>query len=110
MFNAGAHTGNFASVQSSNPGVVFSFANGVLTVVSVSAIPSNPTNITYSVSGSTLTLSWPTSYLGWLAQSNAVGIAASNSWYNIPGSGSVTTLNVNIDTTKHNVFYRLLKP
>ena len=110
LFNAGAHTGNFASVQSSNPGLVFSFANGVLTVVSVSAIPSNPTNITYSVSGSTLTLSWPTSYLGWLAQSNAVGIAASNSWYNIPGSGSATTLNVNLDKTKHNVFYRLQHP
>jgi hypothetical protein len=48
--------------------------------------------------------------LGWLVQSNSVGIAASNSWYNIAGSGSVTTLNVNIDKTEPNVFYRLLKP
>jgi autotransporter-associated beta strand protein len=75
-----------------------------------SPVASNPTNITYHVSGSTLTLSWPADHLGWLAQSNAVGIAASNSWYNIPGSDSVTTLNVNIDTAQHNVFYRLLKP
>jgi len=80
----------------------------VLTVVS--SIASNPTNITYIVSGNTLTLSWPADHLGWLVQSNSIGIAASNSWYNIPGSGSVTALNVNIDTTKHNVFYRLLKP
>ena len=101
---------NFASVQSSNFGLVFSFADGVLTVVSVSAIASNPTNITYSVSGSTLTLSWPADHLGWLAQSNSVGIAASNSWYNIPGSDSATTLNVNLDPAKPEVFYRLLKP
>jgi hypothetical protein len=75
-----------------------------------SPIASNPTNITYRVSGSTLTLSWPADHLGWLVQSNSVGIAASNSWYNIGGSSSVTTLNVNIDTTEPNVFYRLLKP
>ena len=103
-----ANASNFASVQSSNPGMVFSFTNGVLTVVS--SIASNPTNITYSVNGSTLTLSWPASYLGWLAQSNAVGITASNSWYTIPGSGSVTTLNVTLNPAKTNVFYRLLKP
>jgi fibronectin-binding autotransporter adhesin len=75
-----------------------------------SPIASNPTNITYRVSGSTLTLSWPADHLGWLVQSNSVGIAASNAWYNIAGSGSVTTLNVNIDKTEPNVFYRLLKP
>jgi autotransporter-associated beta strand protein len=81
---------------------------GSLTVPS--PIASNPTNITYRVSGSTLTLSWPADHLGWLVQSNSVGIAASNSWYNIAGSSSVTTLNVNIDTAELNVFYRLLKP
>jgi autotransporter-associated beta strand protein len=93
-----------------NSSTTATYITGPGSLMVPSPIASNPTNITYRVSGSTLTLSWPADHLGWLVQSNSVGIAASNSWYNIAGSGSVTTLNVNIDTAELNVFYRLLKP
>jgi fibronectin-binding autotransporter adhesin len=99
---------NFASVQSSNPALVFSFTNGVLKVVS--SMATNPTNITYSVSGDILSLSWPTDHLGWYAQSNSVSVANPSTWYNIPGSENATTLSITINTNQPKVFYRLLKP
>ena len=41
-------------------------------------LPATGTNITFLVSGSQLTLSWPASYLGWLLQSNSVGLIQTN--------------------------------
>ena len=38
-------------------------------------MPSTPTNITYSLSGTNLSLTWPGSYLGWYVQSNSVSVA-----------------------------------
>jgi autotransporter-associated beta strand protein len=82
--------------------------DGTIQVVSV--LPTTPTNMTYSVSGNILTLSWPASYTGYLLQSNAVGVSASSSWYDVPGSGANNSYPVTIDPAKGNVFYRLLKP
>ena len=62
----------------------------------VQAIASNPTNITFSVSGNTLSLSWPSDHLGWILQSNSVGLTATSSWFNYPANGSVDVTNVNI--------------
>lgn len=108
LFNAATHTGNFATVSGSpGGGLGYSFANGVLRVI---ATASNSTNITFSVSGNTLTLSWPADHLGWVAQSNAVGVDASAAWIDIPGSQSVTTLNITIDRTQTAKYFRLRHP
>jgi autotransporter-associated beta strand protein len=110
---AGAvNPGNFASVQSSNPGLVFGFTNGVLTVVSTMA--TNPTNITYSVSGSTLTLSWPADHTGWILQAQTNGLNAgldpAGAWFDVGGSGSSNTNVTTINPTNPTVFYRLRQP
>jgi hypothetical protein len=57
-----------------------------------------------------LSLTWPGSHSGWLAQSNAVSLADAGQWFDIPGSDSVTNLVVEIDKSLGNVFYRLRKP
>jgi hypothetical protein len=80
------------------------------TLVVVSTLPTTPTNITYSVTGSTLALTWPESYLGWYAQSNSVNVADTNYWFNIPGSASVTNLSITLDPALTNVYYRLRLP
>jgi len=103
---AGAVNGStFSSIQSTAPGTTFGFGNGVLTVLSSTA--SNPTNITYSVSGNTLSLAWPSDHLGWTLYTNSVGIAASTQWFPFAGSSTVTTMNLPINHNGPNVYFRL---
>jgi hypothetical protein len=65
--------------------------------------------IACTLSDSVLTLNWPASYLGWLLQSNSVGLASSN-WSTVLGSGSATSFPIPIDPAGTNVFYRLISP
>ena len=81
---------------------VITATNGQLTVTvpPISALLLNPevagTNINYSVTGNQLNLSWPSSYVGWLLQSNSVGLAASNAWYAVPGSSTTNNVQITI--------------
>jgi autotransporter-associated beta strand protein len=75
-----------------------------------SALASSPTNITYSVSGTTLTLSWPPAYLGWLVQSNSVNLGVSADWQDMSNTAAGTTFNVTVNRGKGQVFYRLRHP
>jgi autotransporter-associated beta strand protein len=65
-----------------------------------------------SVSGSTLTLSWPADHLGYSLQSqtNSLSSGLTTNWVTVPGSGSVTTTNLPISNGNPTVFYRLVYP
>jgi len=84
--------------------------NGVLHIIAT--VNSNPTNITASVSGNTLTLSWPADHTGWTleCQTNALstGLNPAGTWFTVPGSTSVNTESITMDPTKGTVFYRLV--
>jgi hypothetical protein len=75
-------------------------------------IPTTPTNITYSVSGNTLSLSWPASYLGWILQSqtNALNVGISSTWTDVPGTAAVTSTNIAINPANPSMFFRLRHP
>ena len=100
---------NFASlVGSPGGGNVFSFTNGVLTVVSTG--PSGPAHLNSSVSGHTLSLSWPAGQ-GWrlVCQTNALNVGLSTNW--MPAAvSSVSSTNITMDPTQPTVFYRLVYP
>jgi autotransporter-associated beta strand protein len=100
---------NFASIQS--PSGVFSFANGVLTVVTAPVTgPSGPATLTNSFNGTILSLSWPTNQ-GWrlLQQTNALSVGLRTNWVDVtPGNASST--NITVDKTKPTTFYRLVYP
>jgi hypothetical protein len=105
-----ASTSSFAKISTSS-GILFGFTNGVLTVVSTLA--SNPTNITASVSGSTLTITWPADHLGWIlqAQTNHLGVGlTTNGWVAVPNSSSGTSSSLPIVPANPAVFYRLSHP
>jgi autotransporter-associated beta strand protein len=73
-----------------------------------------PGTIQASVSGSTLTLAWPTN-AGWILQSQTnalnVGLVAdSNAWFNVPGSDLVTSTNMAINPENGAVFFRMVHP
>ena len=100
---------NFASVISTGA-ATFSFANGVLTVVSTGAVTPPPATLTNSVSGSVLSLSWPAGQ-GWRlqAQTNALSTGISGNWSVVTDS-SVNSTNIAVDSTQPTVFYRLIYP
>ncbi len=111
LFSFGSQSGNFATIAGS-PGAglgwTFNPATGVATVVQT--IPSTPTNITFSVTGSTLNLSWPASYLGWIVQSNALNLSVAADWFDVPGTAAATSYSAAIQPGVTNVFYRLRHP
>ena len=110
LFSGGSHSGNFGFIYGSpGPGLGYSFdpVHGVLSVV---AVAGNPTNITFSVSGSTLTLCWPPDHQGWFVQSNSVSVANSNAWYDMPFSDSETCLSITISPAQPEVFFRMRHP
>jgi autotransporter-associated beta strand protein len=78
-------------------------------VVVASSVNPHPPKVQFSISGNTLSLGWPTN-LGWTLQTNSVGLANTNAWFPYPGSTSMTNVNITIDPTKANVFYRMVNP
>ena len=73
-------------------------------------VNTTPTNITAVISGGRLELSWPADRTGWTLQSNAVSVVARDQWYPVPGSQNTNRVILVPDTTKTNVFYRLVYP
>ena len=90
---------------------------GSITLVTggISLVNTTPTNITSSVSGSTLTLSWPSDHTGWTlqTQTNALSIGltpATNTWFGVAGSAATNSVVITIDPVQPTVFYRLVYP
>lgn len=81
-------------------------------VQAISAISTNPPTISYSISGGTLTLTWPAANQGWILQSQTspLGVGLANNWQDIPVSANGTNYSVNLDTSAPAVFYRLRNP
>jgi len=91
-------------------------ADGSIQVQSlISPIAPYSTNITASVSGSTLTITWPATHLGWLLQSqtNALNTGLSpvaGNWHDLAGTDSATQKIITVNPANPTVFYRLRHP
>jgi autotransporter-associated beta strand protein len=84
--------------------------NGSITVLTAPpAVNANPPVMHVSVSGTTLSLAWPTN-LGWTLLTNSVGLTATNQWFPYSGSASITNVNITINPGKTNVFFRMVYP
>jgi autotransporter-associated beta strand protein len=77
------------------------------------AVNLTPTNITTSVSGNILTVSWPADHIGWRLQSQTNPLSTGlnpAAWTEVVGSASVNTLNFTLDPASGAVFYRMVYP
>lgn len=111
VFVAPNRVGNFASVTGPSPWTwTFNPTNGYVTASSGNTLPSTPTNILTSVTGSALTMTWPANYTGWELQSNAVSLSDTNSWFLVPGSTGTNQILINISPAQPQVFYRMHYP
>jgi autotransporter-associated beta strand protein len=89
--------------------------DGSIAVIAVSTVATNPTNLVSSVSGTTLSLSWPSDHLGWFLQtqtnSRSVGLKPqTNFWFDVAGSQLITNTSITIERTNPTVFFRLRSP
>ena len=77
----------------------------------INIAPNPPLQV--GVSGSTLTLGWPTN-LGWILQSqtnaSAVGLTPATNWFDVAGTAAQTDLVITMSPTNPAVFYRLRYP
>jgi hypothetical protein len=111
IFPAGG-SGNFTLAGSPGAGLNWSFdpPSGVLSVVS--GVSTTRPNLTKSITGGNLYLSWPADHLGWRleVQSNPLSVGLSTNWVTVPGSQSVTSTNFPVDPVSPTKFYRLVYP
>lgn len=90
--------------------------DGSITVLTAPATTASySTNITASVSGSTLTLNWPSTHLGWFlqAQTNTLGVGLTmptNTWFDVSGSDAASSSVITINPANPSVFFRLRHP
>jgi autotransporter-associated beta strand protein len=107
-----ASASNFSSIAGSpGSGLGFTFTNGILSVVTTG--PSGPAQITNSISGSTLTMTWPAGQ-GWVlvGQTNTLASGLNNNaaaWHPVPG-GVDGSISITINPANPTVFYRLRNP
>jgi len=87
--------------------------DGTIEVATVTPkFPLTPTNITWSVSGGNLNLGWPTSYTGWVlqTQTNPLNVGLSTNWVTVPGSGATNAFSIPVSDIDPTVFYRMSLP
>jgi hypothetical protein len=91
-------------------------ATNIYTVNVVDQPSQRVPNLTNSVSGTTLTLTWPADHLGYrlLVQTNNLANGVSGNiadWMTVPGSQSITSTNIGIITAGvTNEYYQLVYP
>ena len=119
LFSAGG-TGSFAAISPATPGTGLVWdtsalnASGILKVAAPAGPSGGPGTITNSVSGSTLSLSWPAGQ-GWVLEvqtNNLVNGVSSNTndWMRITGSSSLSSTNIQINPVVPGSYYRLVNP
>jgi hypothetical protein len=69
----------------------------------------NPTNVTASVSGNTLTIAWPADHLGWILHAQTNGLSP-DQWFDLSGTSDVNLVAIPINPANQAVFYRLRRP
>jgi subtilisin-like proprotein convertase family protein len=89
-----------------------SSAPATVSLAVTSSIPTTPTNLVWSVTGSTLNLSWPSNYLGWelQVQTNSLGTGLGTNWTVVPGSTATNRIDQPVDPANPAAFYRLHRP
>jgi hypothetical protein len=83
--------------------------DGTIAVVGPGTVNPNPTNLTFTVGGGNLTLSWPLDHTGWTlqVQTNSRAVGLSTNWFDVSGSTTTNAITLPAGTPNGAVFYRL---
>jgi len=116
LFSATNYSGVFSSILPATPAGGLGWntntlaTDGILRIVST--VNTTPTNITTSLAGNQLTLSWPSDHVGWRlqVQTNSITTGLRTNWVDVAGSTSVSNITVAINPANGSVFYRMVYP
>jgi hypothetical protein len=88
------------------------FGSATNNLVIIGDVSTTPTNMTFSISGDQLILTWPESHLGWIlqTQTNDLSVGIADNWEDVTGSETSTQWIITIDPSKPTVFFRLRLP
>lgn len=77
-----------------------------------SAVVTSPTNLTLTVVGNLLQLSWPADHIGWRleAQTNVAGAGISSNWFDVAGATTTNRVFVPRNAATGSVLFRLAYP
>jgi hypothetical protein len=79
--------------------------------VSATPVPATGTNLTASVTGSQLFVSWPATYVGWILQTNILSLTNPAAWGDVPASRTNSQMTFPINNSAIPVeFFRLRHP
>ena len=107
----GFKLGSLPTLPSGSSAMLLNTGSAVQLAITSGTIVSNPV-MTNTVSGSTLTLSWPSDDLGWRleVQTNSLSTGLSTNWSTWPNSTNVNSVSIQINKTAGAVFFRLVSP
>lgn len=116
LFDAGTYAGSFNAIVPAAPaaGLVWNTSqlavNGTLLIAS--GVNTASTNITFSVTGNTLNLSWPADHTGWTlqAQTNSLATGLNTNWVAWPNSTTTNAVSIQFNSANPTVFFRLVYP
>lgn len=111
IFQAQSYSGSFNRISPAIPGPGLVWDIGSLSTEGiVRVITTNGAAMSAKLAGQQVSLSWPTSNLGWLlqAQTNAPGKGLSTNWVTVPGSDGTNSFAINPGAGS--VFFRLVCP
>ena len=116
MFSASNYVGTFASILPNPPLPGLGWNTNTLatdgTLRVISTVNTNRTNITFTINGNQLTLSWPADHIGWRlqAQTNPITVGLRSNWFDYPGSTTVNSVSTTVNPANGSVFYRMIYP
>ena len=113
LFSAGSYAGSFSSVVG-NPGIAWDTSRLAVdgTAKVSSTVSTTPINISSSVSGGALTITWPADHTGWrlLAQSNSLSVGLTSNWVVVADSSTTNQVIIPINPANGASFFRLVYP
>lgn len=117
LFSSSSYDGAFIEIIPAAPAPGLAWDTSTLAIdgtlrITTSTVNVNPTNLTFSVSGGEVELSWPESHVGWRlqAQTNSINVGISDNWFTVPGSSSTNRVILAVDPANGTVFYRMVYP
>jgi autotransporter-associated beta strand protein len=118
IFSAGSFSGTFAVTNLPPLGSSLAWSNRLSidgTLAAISIVSTTPTNLIWRLSGTNLTLSWPSDHTGWrlLMQTNnlANGVSSNtNDWGMVANSSQTNQIALPVNPSLPTEFYRLVYP